>query len=334
MLSARRAELMEVAANETGKTVAEGDVEVSEAIDFANWYAHLAEELDAVDGARFVPERLTLVTPPWNFPIAIPAGSTLAALAAGSSVVIKPAGQARRCGAVMVQALWDAGVPRDVLTLVDVDEGDLGRHLVSHPSVDRVVLTGAFETAQLFTSWRNDLPLLAETSGKNSIIVTPSADLDLAASDVIKSAFGHAGQKCSAASLVILVGSVATSERFRRQLVDAASTLRVGLPSDPTTQMGPIVEPAHGKLERALTTLGAGESWLVEPRQLDETGRLWSPGVRTGVAAGSEFHLTEYFGPVLGIMTAATLDEAIALQNATDYGLTAGLHTLDPAVRP
>jgi RHH-type proline utilization regulon transcriptional repressor/proline dehydrogenase/delta 1-pyrroline-5-carboxylate dehydrogenase len=331
MLSARRADLMEVAASETGKTVAEGDVEVSEAIDFANWYAHLAEELDAVDGARFVPERLTLVTPPWNFPIAIPAGSTLAALAAGSSVVIKPAGQARRCGAVMVQALWDAGVPRDVLTLVDVDEGDLGRHLVSHPSVDRVVLTGAFETAQLFTSWRNDLPLLAETSGKNSIIVTPSADLDLAASDVIKSAFGHAGQKCSAASLVILVGSVATSERFRRQLVDAASTLRVGLPSDPTTQMGPIVEPAHGKLERALTTLGAGESWLVEPRQLDETGRLWSPGVRTGVAAGSEFHLTEYFGPVLGIMTAATLDEAIALQNATDYGLTAGLHTLDPA---
>ncbi|KPG80334.1 bifunctional proline dehydrogenase/L-glutamate gamma-semialdehyde dehydrogenase [Frigoribacterium sp. RIT-PI-h] len=330
-LSARRADLMEVAASETGKTVAEGDVEVSEAIDFANWYAHLAEELDRVDGATFVPERLTLVTPPWNFPLAIPAGSTLAALAAGSSVVIKPAGQAKRSGAVMVQALWDAGVPREVLKLVDVDEGELGRHLVSHPSVDRVILTGAFETAALFTSWRTDLPLLAETSGKNAIIVTPSADLDLAASDVIKSAFGHAGQKCSAASLVILVGSVATSERFRRQLVDAASTMRVGLPSDPTTQMGPIVEPAHGKLERALTTLGAGETWLVEPKQLDDTGRLWSPGVRAGVAAGSEFHLTEYFGPVLGIMTAKTLDEAIELQNATDYGLTAGLHTLDPA---
>ncbi|WP_277959118.1 bifunctional proline dehydrogenase/L-glutamate gamma-semialdehyde dehydrogenase [Frigoribacterium faeni] len=330
-LSARRADLMEVAASETGKTVAEGDVEVSEAIDFANWYAHLAEELDRVDGATFVPERLTLVTPPWNFPLAIPAGSTLAALAAGSSVVVKPAGQAKRSGAVMVQALWDAGVPREVLKLVDVDEGDLGRHLVSHPSVDRVILTGAFETAALFTSWRNDLPLLAETSGKNAIIVTPSADLDLAASDVIKSAFGHAGQKCSAASLVILVGSVTTSERFRRQLVDAASTMRVGLPSDPTTQMGPIVEPAHGKLERALTTLGAGETWLVEPKRLDDTGRLWSPGVRAGVAAGSEFHLTEYFGPVLGVMTAKTLDEAIELQNATDYGLTAGLHTLDPA---
>jgi RHH-type proline utilization regulon transcriptional repressor/proline dehydrogenase/delta 1-pyrroline-5-carboxylate dehydrogenase len=330
-LAARRADLMEVAASETGKTVAEGDVEVSEAIDFANWYAHLAEELDVVDGADFVPERLTLVTPPWNFPVAIPAGSTLAALAAGSSVVVKPAGQAKRCGAVMVEALWEAGVPRDVLRLVDVDEGDLGRHLVSHPSVDRVILTGAFETAALFRSWRTDLPLLAETSGKNAIIVTPSADLDLAAADVVKSAFGHAGQKCSAASLVILVGSVGTSERFRRQIVDAASTMRVGWPSEPTTQMGPIIEPASGKLERALTTLGAGESWLVEPRQLDDGGRLWSPGVRAGVAAGSEFHLTEYFGPVLGVMTAATLDEAIALQNATDYGLTAGLHTLDPA---
>ncbi|WP_423922635.1 proline dehydrogenase family protein [Frigoribacterium sp. 2-23] len=329
-LSARRADLIEVAASETGKTIAEGDVEVSEAIDFANWYAQLADELDIVDGAEFVPATLTLVTPPWNFPVAIPAGSTLAALAAGSSVVVKPAGQAKRCGAVVVEALWAAGVPRDVLRLVDVDEGDLGAHLVGHPSVDRVILTGAFETAELFRSFRPDLPLLAETSGKNAIIVTPSADLDLAASDVIKSAFGHAGQKCSAASLVIVVGSVARSERFRRQLVDAASTMRVGYPFDPTTQMGPIIEPASGKLLGALTTLGPGESWLVEPRRLDETGRLWSPGIRDGVRPGSEFHLTEYFGPVLGVMTADTLDEAIELQNATDFGLTAGLHTLDP----
>ncbi|BDZ49285.1 hypothetical protein GCM10025867_15260 [Frondihabitans sucicola] len=129
---------------------------------------------------------------------------------------------------------------------------------MSHPSVDRVILTGAFETAELFRSWRPDLELLAETSGKNAIIVTPSADLDLAVSDVIKSAFGHAGQKCSAASLVILVGSVATSERFRRQLIDAASTMRVGLPSDPATQMGPLIEPASGKLLGALTQLAPG----------------------------------------------------------------------------
>lgn len=330
-LAARRADLIEVAAAETGKTLAEGDVEVSEAIDFATFYAHLAEELETVDGATFVPERLTVVTPPWNFPVAIPAGSTLAALAAGSSVVVKPAGQAKRCGAVMVEALWAAGVPRDVLRLVDVEEGELGQRLVAHRAVDRLVLTGAFETAELFRSWRPELPLLAETSGKNAIIVTPSADLDLAAGDVIKSAFGHAGQKCSAASLVIVVGSVARSERFRRQLVDAASTLKVGWPTDPTTTMGPIVEPAQGKLLRGLTELGEGESWLVEPRQLDDTGRLWSPGIRDGVRPRSEFHLTEYFGPVLGIMTASSLDEAIELQNGSDFGLTAGLHTLDAA---
>jgi RHH-type proline utilization regulon transcriptional repressor/proline dehydrogenase/delta 1-pyrroline-5-carboxylate dehydrogenase len=192
-----------------------------------------------------------------------------------------------------------------------------------------VILTGGYETAELFRSLRHDLPLLAETSGKNAIIVTPSADLDLAAKDVISSAFGHAGQKCSAASLVILVGSVATSDRFRNQLIDGVTSLAVGYPSDPTTQMGPIIEAASGKLLSALTSVEKGQSWLVEPQRLDETGALWSPGVRSGVKAGSEFHLTEYFGPVLGIMTARTLEEAIDMVNAIDYGLTSGIHSLD-----
>ncbi|MEY2847906.1 MAG: hypothetical protein RI885_571 [Actinomycetota bacterium] len=382
-LEEARASLIEVMASETGKTIAEGDVEVSEAIDFARYYAERALDLDDLEYATFVPSELIVVTPPWNFPVAIPAGSVLAGLASGAGVIIKPAPQARRSAAVMVQALWDGGVPRDVLRLVDVSEGELGRQLVAHPRVGRVILTGAWETAALFRGWRADLPLLAETSGKNAIVVTPSADLDLAAADVVKSAFGHAGQKCSAASLVILVGSVARSERFRRQLVDAATTLRVGLPQDATTQVGPIVEPAQGKLLRGLTVLGEGESWLVEPRRVaaptrvaepveapptraadplrvaepveapptrsaeptraadplrvaepveapPTSGELWSPGIRDGVVAGSEFHLTEYFGPVLGIMHAATLDEAIALQNAPAYGLTAGIHSLDP----
>ncbi|MET0930813.1 MAG: bifunctional proline dehydrogenase/L-glutamate gamma-semialdehyde dehydrogenase [Aeromicrobium sp.] len=325
----RRDDLAEVMASETGKTLDQSDPEISEAIDFARHYADLARELDTVDGAQFVPAALTVVTPPWNFPVAIPAGSTLAALAAGSAVIVKPAPQAARSGSVMVEALWEAGVPRDVLQLLHLSESDLGTRLVSDPRVDRVILTGAFETAELFRSFRPDLPLLAETSGKNAIIVTPSADFDLAAKDVTHSAFGHAGQKCSAASLVILVGSVATSDRFRNQLVDAVTSLRVGLPSDPTTQVGPLVEPARGKLLDALTTLTPGESWLVAPRGLDDAGRVWSPGIRDGVARGSNVHLTEFFGPVLGIMTADSLDEAIAIQNAVDYGLTAGLHSLD-----
>ncbi|MEO6472184.1 MAG: bifunctional proline dehydrogenase/L-glutamate gamma-semialdehyde dehydrogenase, partial [Aeromicrobium sp.] len=329
-LSARRGELISVMAAETGKTIAEADVEVSEAIDFANYYAEAARRLDAVDGATFKPAHLTVVTPPWNFPVAIPAGSVLAALASGSAVIIKPAHQARRCAAVLVEALWEAGIPRSVLGLATIDEGALGKSLVSHPLVDRVILTGAWETAALFRSWRMDLPLLAETSGKNAIVVTPSADFDHAAADIATSAFGHAGQKCSAASLVILVGSVAHSDRFHRQLVDAITSQRVGYPEDPTVFMGPIIEPAQGKLAEALTILGAGEEWLIEPKKLDESGRLWSPGVRTGVVSGSQFHTTEYFGPVLGIMHARNLDEAISFQNATAYGLTAGLHSLDP----
>ncbi|MCC2312842.1 bifunctional proline dehydrogenase/L-glutamate gamma-semialdehyde dehydrogenase [Cellulomonas xiejunii] len=328
-LEAHRGDLLEVMASEAGKTIDQGDPEVSEAVDFAHWYAELARGLDHVDGATFVPDALTLVTPPWNFPVAIPAGSTFAALAAGSAVVLKPAAPAERCGAVLAEALWEAGVPRDVLRLVQVDADALGRELVAHPCVDRVILTGAYETAELFRAFRPDLPLLAETSGKNAIVVTPSADLDLAVRDVVASAFGHAGQKCSAASLVVLVGAVATSRRFRSQLLDAVSSLVVGDADDARTQMGPLIEPASGKLLTGLTELEPGQAWALAPRRLDDAGRLWTPGVVTGVRRGSRTHRTEYFGPVLGVMTAATLDDAIDLVNDVDYGLTSGLHSLD-----
>ncbi|MCY1141056.1 bifunctional proline dehydrogenase/L-glutamate gamma-semialdehyde dehydrogenase [Actinoplanes sp. Pm04-4] len=329
-LEAHRLDLIEVMAAETGKTADQADPEVSEAIDFAHYYAELAAELDTVDGAVAVPEKLTLVTPPWNFPVAIPAGSVLAALAAGSAVVLKPAGPAERCGAVLAEIIKPVLPDADLLTLVQVEERALGKQLISHALVDRVILTGAYETAELFRSFRADLPLLAETSGKNAIIVTPSADLDLAVKDVIGSAFGHAGQKCSAASLVILVGSVARSDRFRHQLLDAARSLTVGWPSDPRSQVGPVIEPAAGKLLEGLTKLGPGESWLLEPKKLDDSDRLWSVGIRDGVKRGSDYHRTEYFGPILGIMTAETLDEAIDLVNDVDFGLTSGLHSLDP----
>lgn len=326
----RRGELIQVMMAETGKTLDQGDPEVSEAADFARYYADRAVELEQVDGARFVPAALTLVTPPWNFPVAIVAGSTLAPLAAGSAVVLKPAGPAGRCGALLAEVLWDAGVPRDVLTLVQVDEQSLGAALIGDPRVDRVILTGAYETAALFRSIRPDLPLLAETSGKNAVVITPSADLDLAVKDVVASAFGHAGQKCSAASLAILVGSVARSTRFLGQLTDAVASLQVGAADVPTTRMGPLIEPAEGKLLEGLTILGDGERWLLQPRRVDAEGRLWTPGIRTGVRPGSAFHRTEYFGPVLGLMHADSLEQALELQNAVDYGLTAGLQSLEP----
>ncbi|MGN8050441.1 proline dehydrogenase family protein [Curtobacterium sp. 22159] len=330
-LETRRADLIEVMAAETGKTLSEADTEVSEAIDFAHHYAESARRLGTMDGdgARYVPPRLTVVVPPWNFPVSIPAGGVLAALAAGSGVVLKPAPEAKRCGALLADVFWDAGVPHSLLQLVDLDEDELGRDLIGHPTVDRIILTGSADTARAFRWWRAGLPLTAETSGKNAIVVTPSADLDLAVQDIVQSAFGHAGQKCSAASLVILVGSVGESERFRRQLVDATRTLRVAWPDDPTAQMGPVIAEPTGKLKAGLTELGPGESWLVQPAPLDDSGRLWSPGIRDGVRPGSAFHQTEYFGPVLGIMRAETLDQALAIQNGTDYGLTAGIHSLD-----
>jgi len=328
-LETRRADLIEVMAAETGTTFAEADAEVTEAVDAAHYYAEGARRLGDIEGAQYVPPRLTVVVPPWSSPVAIPAGGVLAALAAGSGIVLKPAPEAKRSGAVLADVLWDAGVPHSLLQLVDLAEDELGRDLIGHPTVDRIVLTGSSDTARSFRWWRAGLPLTAGTSGKNAIVVTPSADLDLAVQDIVQSAFGHAGQQCSAASLVILVGSVGESERFQRQLVDATRTLRVAWPDDPTAQVGPLIAEPQGRLRQGLTELGPGESWLVQPEAVDDSGRLWSPGIRDGVRPGSDFHQTEYPGPVLGIMRAETLEQAIAVQNGTDFGLTAGIHSLD-----
>ncbi|MDO5645051.1 MAG: proline dehydrogenase family protein [Dermabacter sp.] len=330
-LAHHRGALLEVAASETGKMLEQGDAEVSEAIDFALYYADSIEALASRTDVVLEARPLTLVTPPWNFPIAIPCGSILAALATGSAVIVKPAPQARRTGAYLVRLLHEAGIPRDVLRLVDVPENEVGRALIADTRVDQIILTGAYETAQLFASFNPTTAIKAETSGKNAIIVTPHADLDLAVKDIVASAFGHAGQKCSAASLIVTVGSVSTSRRFHAQLADAVLSLDVGHPTSPRATVGPVIEEPEGKLKRGLSVLGPGESWLSRPRALDATGRLFFPGLRAGVKEGSEFHLTEYFGPVAGLMHADTLEDAIRMVNGTDYGLTSGLHSLDEA---
>ena len=173
--------------------------------------------------------------------------------------------------------------------------------------------------------------LLAETSGKNALVITAAADIDAALRDLVRSAFGHAGQKCSAASLAIVEASVYDDPVFHQRLSDAVRSLRVGWPADPATFMGPLINPPSGPLARAFSTLDAGERWLVQPQPLgDDDNRLWSPGVKVGVQPGSWFHLTECFGPMLGVMRADNLAHAIELQNATPYGLTGGIHSLDP----
>ncbi|MGH9133458.1 MAG: bifunctional proline dehydrogenase/L-glutamate gamma-semialdehyde dehydrogenase, partial [Ilumatobacteraceae bacterium] len=330
-LAARRGELLVTMMHEGRKTYAEADPEVSEAIDFARWYADRAleiEQLERTEAVRFRPLGVIGVVPPWNFPVAIPAGGVLAALAAGNAVLFKPSMETPACAEVIASACWAAGVQRDVLQFVRTPDDDVGRRLVTR--VDGVILTGAWETARLFRDWKPGIRLFAETSGKNAIVVSPQADYDLAAADIVRSAFGHSGQKCSAASLAILVGPVHDDERFRSKLVDAARSMRVGWPTEPGVTFGPVIAPASGKLLSALTELAPGERWLLEPRRLDAEGALWSPGIKDGVAPGSVFHRTECFGPVLGVMRAADLDEAIELQNAVDYGLTGGIESLDP----
>ncbi|MGO2750316.1 MAG: proline dehydrogenase family protein [Pseudoclavibacter sp.] len=333
-LEANRARLIEVAVSETGTPLPDVDADVSRCVDLANYYAHLARQLDRMQGADFEPVAVTVVTPSWVPAVAGSAGHTAQALAAGSAVVLKPSPRTRRTAAVFAEVLWDADIPRDLVQLAICDESllsdeQLGQMLITDDRVQRVLLSGNWETARSFLRWRPDLPLIAATSGKNSMIITPSADLDRAALDVARSAFLSAGQRPGHAGTVILVGSVARSKRFHEQLADAVASLRIGYPSDPGAVVGPLVSPPDSQLRFALTSLGEGESWLVEPRQLDDTGRLWSPGIRVGVKPGSYQHVTEFFGPVLSVMHTHTLDDAIRLQNSTQYGLTAGIHSLD-----
>ncbi len=325
-----RGETVAAMAHTAGKTVPEGDTEVSEAIDFARYYASCIDLIGEVsaEGVTFDPYRVTVIAAPWNFPYAIPAGGVLAALAAGSAVVLKPAPQTRLLGQMIVEFCRRGGVPDDVVQFLPCDDDDAGRRLITHEDVDAVILTGSWETARLFRSWKPQLALHAETSGKNAIVVTAAADLDGAVRDIVRSAFGHAGQKCSAASLAILEAPVYDDARFIERLADAVRSLRVGPATDLDSTVGPLIAPAEGPLLRAFTQLDDGETWLVEPRQIDD--RLWTPGVKLGVRYHSWFHTAECFGPVLGVMRAVDLEQAIRYQNATPFGLTAGLQSLDP----
>jgi len=329
VLARRRGDLIGAMIVDSAKTVTEADPEVSEAIDFARYYARALGAGDTVDGCRMEPLGVVLVAPPWNFPLSIPAGGVLAALAAGNAVLLKPAPEAVLVGWHLATALWEAGIPRALLQFVPCPDDDVGRGLVTDPRIDGVILTGSVETARRFLEWRPDLRLFAETSGKNAMIVTALADRDQAIRDLVRSAFGHDGQKCSAASLAICEAEVYDDATFRRQLRDAASSLAVGSAWEPASRITPLTQPPGRALTRALTTLDEDEEWLLEPRRLDGEAPLWSPGIKLGVRRGSFFHRTECFGPVLGLMRATDLDDAIILANDQPFGLTSGLQSLD-----
>ncbi|WP_395748254.1 bifunctional proline dehydrogenase/L-glutamate gamma-semialdehyde dehydrogenase [Prosthecobacter sp.] len=326
LMSAQRFTALACLNTDGKKAIADADGEVSEAIDFARYYARNAH---APHGTHAKALGIVAVVSPWNFPYAIPAGGILAALMAGNTVIFKPARATSQIAFLLARQLWQAGVPRDVLQFFPCDS-TIGEKLITDPRIQSVILTGGYETARKFQNWRPSLHLLAETSGKNALVITAQADRELAIKDLVRSAFGHSGQKCSAASLAILEGEIYDDPAFRRQLRDAAASLHVGPATDRRSIVTPLVIPPGADLHRALTKLDAGEEWLLEPKQISDDPCLWTPGIKLGVRPGSWFHLTECFGPVLGLMRAESLPQATTWQNATAFGLTAGLHSLDP----
>jgi RHH-type proline utilization regulon transcriptional repressor/proline dehydrogenase/delta 1-pyrroline-5-carboxylate dehydrogenase len=314
---------------DTGKTAFEADVEISEAIDFVEYYRRNVEELHQMRDIEWSPKGPILVASPWNFPCSIPVGGIAAALAGGNSVIFKPAPEAVLVGWQLANLFWEAGVDRNVLQFFCCEDDSIGSKLIQDSRLKAVILTGATSTAKLFLRLHPGLDLMAETGGKNALIITGMSDRDLAIKDLVQSAFGHAGQKCSACSLAILEKEVYDDPHFRKQLHDAASSLKVGVAWNPATKVNPLIREPNADLLRGLTKLEEGEEWLLKPQQDPNNPQLWSPGIKLGVKAGSFMHQTELFGPVLGVMRARNLEEAIALANATPYGLTSGIHSLD-----
>ncbi|MEA3277854.1 MAG: bifunctional proline dehydrogenase/L-glutamate gamma-semialdehyde dehydrogenase [Pseudomonadota bacterium] len=325
----RRADLMGAAMADGGKTFPESDPEVSEAVDFLEFYRRSALFFERMESVRAQPKGVVAVIPPWNFPIAIPCGGVAAALAAGNCVILKPASDAVLVAWELCKCFWQAGVPREVLQFLPCSGGGVGANLAAHPQVDAVILTGGTETALRMLEARPDMTLMAETGGKDATIVTAMADRDQAIRHVLQSAFSHSGQKCSATSLLILEEEVYEDAGFKAALCDAVKSLPAGSAWDRPTRVGPLIRPPTGALERGLKELEPGESWVLMPKRLEHNPRLWSPGIKWGVQAGSFTHMTELFGPVLGVMKARDLREAIDLVNQTGYGLTSGLESLD-----
>ncbi len=334
-LARERGDLLGAMLAEGGKLLTESDPEVSEAIDFCRFYGQTARWWSerpglSVSGKGGDGKGVVAVVSPWNFPLAIPCGGIAAVLAAGNTVLLKPASDTVMIAYKMCECFWRAGVPKTALQFIPCPGSKGGQHLVTHPDVDAVILTGGTETAERMLAARPDMTLFAETGGKNATIVTAMADRDLAIKNVMHSAFGHGGQKCSATSLLLLEAEVFSDPKFKATLVDAVESITVGSAWELPTKMAPLIRPPTGELERSLKELEPGETWAVMPKLgLGGNRALVSPGVKWNVAPDSFTHCTEFFGPLLGVMSFKNLAEAIELVNATGFGLTSGIESLD-----
>ncbi|MCG8337346.1 MAG: bifunctional proline dehydrogenase/L-glutamate gamma-semialdehyde dehydrogenase [Proteobacteria bacterium] len=325
-----RGDLIGAAAANTGKVFTEADVEVSEAVDFAEYYPYTVKQFLDIETLEGKGKGVGLVISPWNFPIAIPCGGIVASLAAGNTVIFKPASDSVVVAWELCKRFWAGGVPKTALQFMPCPGSSVGAQLVEHQDIDYVILTGGTDTGMRMLEQKPGLFLAAETGGKNATIVTAMSDRDQAIKNVVYSAFGNAGQKCSATSLLILEREVYEDKEFRRQLVDAAKSFSTGTAWDFKNKMGPMINPPSGELEKALKELETGENWALKPELVDDNPYIWSPGIKWDVTPGSFTHMTEFFGPVLAVMCAENLDHAIELTNQTGYGLTSGIESLDP----
>lgn len=325
----RRDDLIGVAAAEVGKVFTETDVEVSEAVDFIEFYPHSADYFDKYENLEFKGKGVGVVVPPWNFPVAIPLGGIAATLAAGNTVIIKPASVAALTAYEMCKCFWDAGISKNVLQFVPCPGRLAGEHLIANKDVDFVILTGGEDTAASMLETRPDLFLTAETGGKDATIVTNMADREQAVKNVCQSAFGNSGQKCSATSLLVLEEEVYNDKGFRKALVDTAASMNVGSVWDFKNRIGTLANPVSGNLKKAISELEGNEEWALKPSYADDNEFMLKPAIKWGVSEGNFIHMNELFGPVLAVVKAKDLAHAVKIVNDTGYGLTSGIESLD-----
>ncbi|MBV6508163.1 MAG: 1-pyrroline-5-carboxylate dehydrogenase [Acidimicrobiales bacterium] len=347
-LRARRDELAALVVLEAGKPWNEADADVCEAIDFCEYYGR--EMIRLAGGGRvssppgehnrltYAARGITAVISPWNFPLAIPCGMTAAALVAGNPVILKPAEQTPGLASELVAAFEESGVPGGVLQLLPGRGEDVGAALVAHPATAVLAFTGSKEVglriireaAEHRPGQRTVKKVVAEMGGKNALLIDADADPDQAVPATVYSAFGYSGQKCSAASRVIVVDSVFDS--FVARLVAAAGELTIGPPADPSTQVGPLIDQAAQQRSMAYIERAFAEgSVLLHREDIPAHGWYVGPTIVTGVAADSAIAREEIFGPVLTVLRVADFDEAIRVANATDFALTAGVFSRSPS---
>lgn len=349
-LRERRFELAAWEVYECGKPWAEADADVAEAIDFSRYYAQQAKELMTpreVDIAGeentyfFKPRGMVAVIAPWNFPLAILSGMTIAALATGNMVIIKPAEEASVVAAKFMHILRECGIPEGVVSFLPGEGEVVGAALVAHPGVDVIAFTGSRDVgleinriaAETDPRQSGVKKVIAEMGGKNAIIVDEDADLDEAVQGVVQSAFSYSGQKCSACSRVLVMKSIYAN--FTKRLVAAIKSLKIGPADAPGTTVGPVINAAAVERLKRYIEIGKAEARLVLECPLDpelkESGHYVAPHVFADVPPTSRLAQEEIFGPILSIIPVKDLDEAISIANGTEYALTAGVFSRSPA---